>query len=483
MARIWTRVFCFLVCALLPCFASADEVVSAQDYDFGPFLSRDVSLDGSVRIKAFGPFWERRTGDDGSSFTAARPVYSRLAETNSPRILKEVVWPVGTFKIFRNQSYWRVLTGFGNDYDLNEESRYKNRILPILFQGKAADGSNYFAFFPVGGTIKEFMGKDRISFALFPLYARTQINEFVTHDVLWPFVSWGKHDEGSRWRVFPLYGQAQHDGHWKKRFVMWPIWTSVSYEKTGDGGFILFPVTGYSRIDKEKTYWLMPPFVKWLESPDRRVVNCPWPFLQYETGLQEKLYLWPLWGTRKKGAITKSFYLWPIFSRGEVVIGDRRDVRFRALPFVFADKTVEGKADAEGEENVSRRYFKLWPLMSYRREGDVSRLRSLELWPIKHSGPIERNFAPLWTIYSREKAGDSYDTELLWGIYRNRKGKSGERAFSVFPLFSKKRKADADEFSSWNILAGLFGREVEDGVRRWRVLYFLRFGNKKVSEE
>lgn len=483
MARILLRALCVLFVGLIPAHLCAGEIVSSGDFDFGPLITKDVSLQGNSRIRVLGPIWEHQSNENGQSFSAFRPVFSRTAETNSPRILKELVWPFATFKIYRNESYYRVLTGFGHDYEIDAESRYKNHLLPLLFQGRAADGDNYFALFPVGGTIREFMGKDRIDFALFPLYARTQVNEFVTHDVLWPFVSWSKRDGASRWRVFPFYGQAQSDGAWKRRFVLWPIWTSMDVEKNDDGGFILFPVTGYSRLEDERTFWLVPPLFKWLEAPERRVVNCPWPFVQYETGDQEKLYLWPIWGTKKKGLSESSFYLWPVFHSGRTEFDAETKSNFRALPFVYSDKTVERPSEDDAAGLVSERYFKLWPLFSYRREGDVSRFRSLELWPTKNMGPVERNFAPLWTVYTRERDGESFDTELLWGIYRNRKGKEGERAFSVFPLYSQKHASDPDQLSSWHILAGLFGREVDDGVRRWRVLYFLRFGNKKVTEK
>ncbi len=466
----------------MPAHLCAGEIVTSSDFDFGPLITKDVSFQGNTRIRILGPLWEHQLSADEQRFSALRPLYARTSETNSPRILKELLWPFATLKVYRNESYYRVVTAFGHDYELDAESRYKNHIFPIVFQGRSADGHNYFALFPLGGTIREFMGRDRVDFALFPLYGRSQVNEFVTHDVLWPFISWSRHDEGSRWRVFPFYGQAQHDGHWKRRFVMWPILTSINFEKADGGGFILFPVTGYSRIEQERTFWLAPPLFKWLESPERRAVNCPWPFFQYETGNQEKLYIWPIWGKRKKGVSESSFLLWPVFHSSKTEFETKTRSSFRALPFVYTDKTVE-KPEEDGEDGVvSKRYFKLWPLLSYRRDGNCDRLRSLELWPMRNTGPIERNFAPLWTIYSRERDGDSFDTELLWGLYRNRRGQKGERAFSVFPLYSQKRKADPMELSSWRILAGLFGREVEDGVRRWRVLYFLRFGNKKVTK-
>lgn len=487
MSRRINSYFCVLLLAFRSLTLAAGEKVSAEDFDYGPFLTRDLTLDGNVRTRVLGPFWESRDDGAGKRFSALRPVFARVSDDSLPRCLKEVIWPVATFKTLRNELSWRVLTGLGQDFDTRSPSRYRNHIFPVLFQGRAADGDSYFGLFPLGGTIREILGRDSISFVLFPLYARTQVNEAVMHDVLWPVVSWGSHDSGSRWRVFPFYGQAQLDGHWKRRFVMWPVWTSVDYEKADAGGFILFPVAGYARIEGERTWWMVPPFFKWLESDGRRVVNAPWPFLQYERSeAVERTYLWPLAGRKRAGSRESGFFLWPVFLTSKQVQDSRTDSRFYALPFVYSGKTVERrevKAGEPAEDEVTSRYFKLWPLFSYQREGDVSRFRSLELWPVKHTGPVERNFAPLWTLYTRERSGESRDTELLWGLYRNRKGEGGERVFSVFPLYSQRSMADADEYSSWNLLAGIFGREVNQGIRRWRMLYFFHFGSRNVAEQ
>lgn len=481
MVSIWIKAWCLLAAVILVQSSMIAPAAAAGDnVDFGPIYSRYKSIHGDIRVRALGPFIERQERE-GFSFGAIRPLHAGFSDEASAKVLDEYLWPAVTLKTFGNQKYWRVVTWFGHDYDINQPSRYKNHFFPFLFQGRAADNSRYFAVFPVGGSVKEILGRDRFSFALFPLYARSQVNEAVTYDVLWPFVSWGKHDNASQWRVFPFYGQAECEGAWRKRFVMWPIWTSVDFEKADGGGFVLFPITGYSRVDETRTYWMVPPLFKWMEAPGRRAVNCPWPFFQYETGEEERLYLWPLWGHREKDGYSRSFFLWPVFHSGSKAGEHQMEKSLYALPFLYSDKTFEMDADGSAKELKSR-YFKIWPLFSFRREGDASRFRSLDLWPMKHTAPIERNFAPLWTLYNRERKGDAFDSELLWGVYRNRRGNEGERFLSVFPLFSVSRGPESQAGSSWNVLAGLLGREIDCGVSRWRVLYFLKFGGRKDLE-
>ncbi len=101
--------------------------------------------------------------------------------------------------------------------------------------------------------------------------------------------------------------------------------------------------------------------------------------------------------------------------------------------------------------------------------------RMLDLWPFKHSGPIERNLAPFWTLYRREAAGDLWESELLWGLYRHRTRADCERYVSLFPLFTWHRD-DAGSNRSFSILKGLIGYESGDEGRRLQLLYLLRLG-------
>ncbi len=103
-------------------------------------------------------------------------------------------------------------------------------------------------------------------------------------------------------------------------------------------------------------------------------------------------------------------------------------------------------------------------------------MRALALWPLKQTPGIERNWAPLWSLYTRERAGDARDTELLWGIYHHRRTAT-QRDVSVFPLLRTHRD-DAREARSWSLLYGLAGVEKEGVRRTWRLLYFLKFRNR-----
>jgi len=66
---------------------------------------------------------------------------------------------------------------------------------------------------------------------------------------------------------------------------------------------------------------------------------------------------------------------------------------------------------------VTDAYDRLWPLFSWQRNEHGSQLRIPELTLFRRSAPIERNFAPLWSLFvRRQRADGARVTDLLWGL-------------------------------------------------------------------
>ncbi len=447
-------------------------------FDAGPIVSRDVTLDAADRTRALGPLLEAQHAPDGSTFAAVRPFYSQTLDTGRDRCLREILWPIGMVKTLRGDCDWRFFPAFGHDFDANDpDSRHRWWIFPLLFGGQDAHGEKYFAFFPLGGRLNEFLGRDHITFVLFPLYARSDVKGIKTVNWFWPIYSRTRGLGVERFRVFPFYGTSGKKGIWRKRFIMWPFWTSVQYDYEDidfGGGFILFPLFGKIDVGERHSRMLIPPFIKWEWAPGYRAVNCPWPFFQFEKGAVDMFRVWPLWGRRTVDeTTTKGFTLWPLYTWGNVKRGESRVITRRLAPVVFSEKRVSPGKDG-APEVVDARQFKLWPLFGYRREGDVMCFRAPALWPLRDVPAVERNLAPLWTLFSRERRGAAHETEFLWGLVRHRVDADGSR-FSLFPFFSTARGASG-EARAWSLLGGLVGYEREGLNKRVRLLYWLRLG-------
>ncbi len=444
-------------------------------FDAGPVAAMDTAPGGMSRVRAVGPLIERRS-DEVQSFTAVRPFTSRMHDATVPRSSRDILWPWGMVKQWRGETDWRFFPAFGHDFDHDDpESRYRWAVFPVLFGGRSAEGDGYFAVFPLGGTLREFIGRDRIRFVLFPLYVKSEINELTTHTVLWPVFSRTRGPGVERFRVFPFYGMSTREGQWTKRFVLWPFWTSVRYHHTDsdqDGGFVLFPLVGRIDVEERSSRMLLPPFFKLERAPGHWALNCPWPFVRLRRGDVHRTAFWPLWGRRVIGGRESGFYAWPIGSWERI---DRVDhtVRIRRVaPFWYSE--VHQAADASDQQPPAVRKVKLWPLFGYRREDDVSRLRIPELWPLRDMDGIERNWAPLWSLVRRSRHGDERETELLWGLYRRRSSGTAART-SVFPLFSVERDAAADA-RRWSVLGGALGYAREGVDKQVQLLYLFKVG-------
>lgn len=480
---------------LLLCLASAGCATGrrSSDFDLGFIASRDTDLRGSRRLRMLGPFFERKTADNGATLTAVRPFFNARNNPQEDRSISEYLWPVGIVKRHHKEVYWRVLTAFGIDFDNTDpDSRWQLRVFPILFAGRDSKGAGYFAIFPIGGKINEFLGMDRIKFVLFPLYASSSRGRLKAHDILWPLISWTKGPGIWRYRIAPFYGKSVNGDDWTKRFVLWPLWSSAryNYPDSNGYGFILFPLFGFTKLSDQIGWSFLPPVFSFSHSRKHKELNSPWPFVQYASGSYEKLWLWPLWGTAAAEHGRTSFALWPVVSWSKT---DRRGYVLRRLSVVpliwYETKSASSPVSSSSRRIMSEpgprrevidRYFKLWPLMSYCREGEAAHFRMLDLWPTKRLDPVERNMAPFWTLYSHERVGDTREDELLWGLFRYRRNGKGLRKLSLFPLISTDRSIDRRE---WSFLLGLAGYKREGLRKTYRLLYFIKFSTGKKDAE
>jgi hypothetical protein len=467
----------FLVCAGSVLASEGD-----REFDFGFIASRLRDPNGDLRVRALGPFLEWAESTNGLRFSAFRPLSGTVTDPAAERKTRYVLWPVATVRRFRDDFFWRVILAFYNDYDVDDpRSHYRFRIFPIYFQGRDVYQRSYAGLFPVGGRICDFLGRDQIDFVLFPLYAKHSVNEVVSREVLWPIYSRTEGKGIDRFRVFPFYGRAAHRDVFKKRFIMWPFWTWAKYEYPASPGtaYVVWPLWGHFDMENQQAWLFLPPLFRFSRGDRLNYGYAPWPLVQWSSGEIEKFYLFPLWGQKRMRGVKTSFLLWPIFWRERMDVAEGVSRRFMALPFVQAGSTTADADQPGGEPRAVSGFFKLWPLMSYERQEDARRLRVLDLWPVRNAPPVERCYAPLWTLYSRTAVGEAVDSELLWGLYRHRRRGEEMRSVSLFPLAAWQRDDRGAGRREWSLLQGLVGWRREGTQRSLRVLYFLRFGGKE----
>ncbi len=494
MHRLIARVLCGLVAWTLGGVAASQADEPAGRVDWGPLFSHQQDVHGNWRWRALGPFFEHAQGEESLTLTAVRPLYSRVEDEAAARRRSDYAWPIGYSRRLHDDHHGRVLLTFWTRHDLTDpESRYHIYVLPFYFQGRDQEGESYAAIFPLGGRIHNFFRFDTVRFVFWPLYVRTEQNEIVSRSYVWPIVS---HTSGKgihRFRVFPFYGQNRHRDRYKKQFILWPFWSQAEYYYDGSSGsgYILFPLYGRLDLEDQQSWMVLPPFFRISRGDRVNFALAPWPFFQRRTGEVQQTYLWPLYGQKRMPVVQSRFALWPIFrethiDRGETVV-QRRNV----MPFYYSaverDRAVPPRPleldDPVPRGEVVSNYQKIWPLLSYQREGDESRFRLLALSPLRESGPIERNYAPLWTLLQNTRVDDASETEVLWGLFRRQREGDEQAYTSVFPLVNWERDDRADEaVRRWSVLKGLLGYERHGTNRQYRLLYVLRWGANEESE-
>lgn len=408
------------------------------------------------------PIYEKEVGTNDMSFLAVRPFYSNIQDPATERWRKDYLWPLYTQKGFKEEQYSRFLF-FGYSQDFSEEDdRHRNWVIPFYFQGVDANGSGYFAIFPFGGTIHEFLGRDKIMFVLFPIYGKSSVNDVHTTSVLWPIYSRSKGEKVDRFRIWPAYGRTDLYGEYRKKFILWPIYTSVKYTngRNPGGGFMLVPLYGQVKTENADTYWLIPPFFRYMNSEEQWIVHAPWPFIQMADGEMRKRIVWPLYGKKSLGTQTKQYFLWPILWNNKTKYARHDQHRRYILPFFAYQSDVVTKETKQYEVGeASSRYWKIWPLMSWERTHGNTRFRTLELWPLRNTLGVERNWTPWWTLYRRVNTDGEVGHHLLWGLYRQTKSPA---AFE------------------WSLLKGFAGYKKIQNNRRYRFC-FMWFGGEEES--
>ena len=473
------------------CGARADVSPWVVEADWGPLASWMADADGNDRFRAAGPFWEQAESPDGKKLMAfPRPLFARAVDPAADKDSWDFCWPLASGKTFGNEKSWRAGLAWFLDPDrADPKSKYRFWLLPVWFHGRAADGAGYAALFPAGGEIRNFLFKDRIRFALWPLWAETQVNDVRTVNVLWPVYSRSTSPDGhlERLRVFPLYARTKSVRQYDKTAILWPLWNHARYvhPKAKGTAWVLFPLAGRVDLNSQQGWMVLPPFFQFVRGEQLNRTYCPWPFFQRETGVREKLYLWPLYGFRKDGPLERRFWLWPLLSRETNEFAYRKRTRWMLAPlWTCATETTNPQPTgrkptaapppAEAPKTVARR-TKLWPLYSsqWDAETETARVRFLDLWPAGRPPAVERSWAPLWTVLDIRANGADRDVDAFWGLARSARRADGARATTIFPLWRQERAA-GDAARRWSVLKGLLAYDRTATNRQVRFLWLGR---------
>lgn len=393
---------------------------------------------------------------------AARPLFYWEREPAKPLSKAWFLWPLGSYRADEKERTFRLIPLYMRRVRNVEEGKDWDTVtLLLIFSGSDPKRGGYFAFFPIGGTFKNLLFKERIDFALFPLYGRVREGGNDSVNVLWPIFNRTK-GPIQGWKVFPFYGRYRKRSEagellYDRRFWIWPFVTRHENGlETGRPTLLRFyfpfhgSIEGPSVSDRS---WLFPFFKRKEEKGDAPRVDwkAPWPFVHVGNGKSyRRRDFWPFYGHLATGGSDRRYWIWPLFRKQRQVNDAGEHRAFFALPFYWRSST----RSPQGE--VARSMRKVWPLYGRQRAKDGSGITEVlsPLWFNDRIGLTEL-FGPFWRLWAREI------------------DPSGERRVSAgFGLY-RSRRAGAGEPADWKLLGGLLGRETKDGKRRTRLLFLL----------
>ncbi|RJP66261.1 MAG: hypothetical protein C4532_16380 [Candidatus Abyssobacteria bacterium SURF_17] len=408
-----------------------------------------------------------------------RPFYTSREWANGSEKKVQALWPIYLYKRSEEDVTIRILPlyTFSRDvyrYEDSYEYESEYMLFPLLFGGDSSDEGGYFAFFPFGGTLKNFLGRDEVNFFLFPLYLDYSKDELYQRNYLWPVLSFSSGGDYNGFRLWPLFGHFEKRGEYRREFVLWPFYHRQRFDLNNDTpGERMLVLPFYAREDSQRRSYrafLWPFFTyenNYAKNFEQR--ETPWPFVVRTRGEHiHRNQFWPLYGHTQTDDTQKDFVLWPFWHQRVFELeGDaKRHERF-LMPF------VSSTAEVSESQGVLKSKFKLWPLFRSRKHDDGTtdfRMFSL-LWFEDEQG-FEFQYSPLWTIYERESRPDGTGhTYALWRLFRHER--SPEGAETLVPLLFSHTENTASDSEETAVLGGLFGTSRAGEERTTRLLYFI----------
>lgn len=440
----------------------------------GPLAFRRAARDGRPEAVGVRPVWVEQRFDGGAArrTSVLPPLLGTRRERDGVEagsILELVKWQ--TVPAAESSGLEKPAGASG------EPSRALD-VWPFYFSRATGDpATSYQAWFPVGGTLVNRLGQDRLSWVLFPLYARAEKRGVVTTAAPWPLLRWTEGGGESGFALWPVYGETRRDDSGSERYALWPLLYHRD-EAVGD-----------ANAGREVSRGFLPFYASDV-APGYRSETWLWPFFGYVDRAtpyryQAKNYLWPLWVQGRgddryvnrwapfyshsviKGT-EKHWVLWPLWRRQRWPDGAIEQTRTQVL-FAFYHETVQRSRTAPSLAPARKRH--LWPLFSEWDNGagrrQVQALSPLEVF-LPHSEEVRQAWSPLFSVYryDRQMDGSSRHSFLWDGLTYRSVPQAREREWHVGPLLGFASRPDAARLALFRGLLGLKRGPIGTG---WRV--------------
>ncbi|MBG87933.1 MAG: hypothetical protein CMO80_13665 [Verrucomicrobiales bacterium] len=342
-------------------------------------VARDQDLNDRGKLTIFPFYYQQRSTNASSDYTAVFPFYGRLVN----RMLRDEIEFV-MFPLYSKTRKRDVVT--------------RNYLYPF-FHRRKGEWLRGWQFWPVMGRELKVSHSKTNNFGE-PVFVSGHRKDFA----LWPFLINEHRDVGTtnevrEHAVLPLYSALRSPAR-DSTTVLWPFFTYTE--------------------DHEKRY---------------REWGLPWPLLGFARGEGKRMNrVWPFFSRSSSDTLRSDFYAWPILKINEAKAAPLHRKRYSVIFFLYSDLT-----ESNIETGQARRRLDLWPVFHWKRELDGrERLRVPAVLEsmLPNNKSVERNWSPLWSIWRSEKnpLTGARSQSLLWNLWRRETTPDTEKSSLFFGL-------------------------------------------------
>ncbi len=356
------------------------------------------------------------------------------------------LYPFGRDYREKERICWSNFFGlFNYDWRFSSEKQYQEgQFLPFVFFRKGYGvESDYAAVWPLGGAVKNFLGKDRSDWFLWPLWVKTYKGEQVNYWAPWPFVTVRKGDSQG-FALWPLGGHFYKENAYDERYAIWPLFYRHQYwkpEKSLKTGFL--PLYAYEKTANVKDLSIIWPIWghRWEKHPHYEEHRILWPLWVQGKGDTRLINRWAPFHTYSENKAHKSnkeWFLWPFIKQQNWIEQSVAIHQEQFLYFLFWHQ--EQKNAQTGEFLGNKTHF--WPFYSYWNNGkgheQVQALSPFEVF-FPNNKMIREIYTPLFSLYRYEKDGNTIRQSFLFKLFYEKQDPLGQHLkYSIFLEYKNK---------------------------------------------
>lgn len=455
------------ILALLGCLAALFAHAGAEERNGWPAQVAQVNEAGQTTSwEGGGPLFFSKPASDEGTVGGFRPFFVRTENGQGLTTAATVLYPIFIYRTDSERFQWSFLQLINRTgprpgvLASSTDPTATFDLWPFWFSKQTGSPeTSYRALFPVGGTLKNRLWFDELSWVIWPLYVRSEKHGAVTTSTPWPILRTTRGTEQG-FALWPLFGWRDRPERFHRSFFLWPLGWNQTVQPEEDSppgtvptrkvGFIPFYTREtHSGFRDENFAWPLFGYTDRSDPARYRETRYLWPFLVQGRGENHYVNRWaPIYTHSIVKGMDKTWVLWPLVRQANWTDAGVAQSRTQFLYLLYYSLQQRSTTNPHAAP-ADRTHF--WPLFSKWDNG--AGRRQFQLFsPLDVFFPtndqVRESWTPLFAIYRYdERAADDRRWSVLWGALTWRE-QPGRKEFHLGPLLGWKRDAEG---AAWRL--------------------------------